>query len=203
VIQKNFKKIKDLFLHHILHVEDTPHRIALGAASGIFVAWTPTFGFQTIFGIALAAILRANKAVVIPMAWVTNPLTNPPIYGFSYLVGHFLLTGNWSVDPKIKTQLLDLMKETTRLDIWNASFWSRLADVTIKIGLELWVGSCVVGLAVALITYPLIYKAVIRYRKYKIRKEHEHRGMKGNLSTEGTEPNEDDAPKPLQFKGLE
>jgi len=175
VIQKTFKKVKDLFLHHILHVDDTPHRIALGAAVGIFVAWTPTFGLQTVLAIALAAILRANKAVVIPMAWVTNPLTNPAIYGFSYLVGHFLLTGNWSVDPQIKAQILGLMKETTRLDIWDASFWSRLMDVTMEIGLELWVGSCVVGLLVTLITYPLIYKAVIRYRKHKMRKESQHR----------------------------
>jgi uncharacterized protein len=167
MIRAGYRKFKDLFLHHILHVDDTPERIARGAAAGIFVAWTPTFGMQTVIAIAAAALVRGNKAAVIPMVWVTNPLTNPAIYTFSYLVGHFLMTGEFRIDPAMRAKALTLMKETMLLDIWDASFWSRLWDVTKQIGLELWVGSCVVGLVVAAVTYPLVLRAVVGYRKHR------------------------------------
>jgi len=171
MLRKNYDKIKDIVLHHILHVEDSPHRIALGAAAGIFVAWTPTFGLQMILAVALAAVLRANKAVTIPMVWITNPVTNPAIYGFSYFVGHFLRTGTWSIDPAMKGQMICVMKQSIQMDIWNAPFWSRLADITWKIGLELWIGSCLIGLIIALITYPAIYYAVVSYRRHRDKKK--------------------------------
>ncbi len=177
VFRDKYQKFKEVFLHRILHVEDTPHRIALGAAAGIFIAWTPTFGLQTILAIALAALIRGNKAAAVPMVWITNPLSNPAIYGISYFVGHFLCTGNWTIDADIKRQLIDLMNETMVLDIWNASFWSRLMDISLRIGLELWIGCCVMGLALAIITYPVIRQAVIGYRHHKelkkLKKEHE------------------------------
>jgi len=169
-VYRHWSKFWEIFLHKILHVNDTPHRLALGAAAGIFVAWTPTFGFQTILAIALAALIRGNKAIVIPMAWITNPFTNVPIYGFNYLVGHFLLTGSWSTDPVIKAQIINLIKKTMHMDIWHSAFWITLWTVTKKIGLEMWLGSTCVGLIVALITYFLVYWAVLRYRQHRAKK---------------------------------
>lgn len=171
MLNQGYQRFKDLFLHHILHVDDTPERIARGAAVGIFVAWTPTFGFQTLIALIAAALARGNKAAVIPMVWVTNPLTNPVIYGFSYFVGHFLRTGELHLDPVMKAKALTVMKETLILDIWHVSFWSRLWDITKHIGFELWIGSCVVGLVVAAITYPLVRRAVIQYRKHRSEKK--------------------------------
>jgi len=171
MISRYYAKIKDIILHHILHVEDTPHRIALGAAVGIFIAWTPTFGLQTIIALALAAICRANKAVVFPMVWITNPVTNPAIYGFSYFVGHFLHTGSRHIEPAMKRQMLTLMKETMMMDIWHGEFWSQLMDVTWKIGLDLWIGSCVVGAIIAIVTYPTVYHTVIWYRRHRAKKK--------------------------------
>lgn len=167
VFREKYRKVKEVFLHRILHVEDTPHRIALGAAAGIFIAWTPTWGLQMVLAIALAALIRGNKAAAVPMVWITNPVSNPAIYGFSYFVGHFLMTGSWKIDPEIKRQFTILMNEMMKLDIWDRTFWSRLGEMTLKIGLEIWVGSCVVGLILAFITYPIVRQAVIRYRRHK------------------------------------
>jgi len=167
MVSQSLRKYKEIFLHNILHVDDTPQRIALGAAAGIFVAWTPTFGFQMILGVALAALVRGNKAAVLPMAWITNPLTNVPISGFSYLVGRFILTGQWGFDSETYSTTMHLMKDMMRLNIWDAAFWRQLIDVSVKVGLEMWVGSCVVGLVVALVTYFLTAKLVIIYRWHR------------------------------------
>jgi len=48
------KRLKRFLVHNVLHVDDTPHRIALGVAIAIFVTWTPTIGFQMLLTIALA-----------------------------------------------------------------------------------------------------------------------------------------------------
>jgi uncharacterized protein (DUF2062 family) len=174
MVSARLKTYKDIFLHKILHVEDTPHRIALGAAAGIFIAWTPTFGLQTILAIALAALVGGNKAVTIPMVWLTNPLTNIPIYGFSYLAGHFLMTGDFQTDPAIKSEMISLMRDTMNLDFYHTEFWGSLMNVMYHVGLELWIGSILLGLLLAGITYPLIYYAVINYRKLK-KKIHLHK----------------------------
>ena len=47
-------RLKTFFIYRVLHVDDTPHRIALGVAAGIFIAWTPTIGFQMLLTILLA-----------------------------------------------------------------------------------------------------------------------------------------------------
>ena len=50
-------------IHRILNTKGSPHRIALGAAIGTFVAMTPTLGLQTILSTILALVLRANKTL--------------------------------------------------------------------------------------------------------------------------------------------
>ena len=75
-----WRKSRRFIVHRVLHADDTPHRIALGVAAGLFIGLTPTVGFQMVLAVALAAALRANKVVCIPMVWITNPFTIIPIY---------------------------------------------------------------------------------------------------------------------------
>ncbi|HKI70697.1 MAG TPA: DUF2062 domain-containing protein, partial [Verrucomicrobiae bacterium] len=89
------RRIERFFVYRVLHVDDTPHRIALGVAVGIFVAWTPTVGFQMILTIILATLLRANKLVGIPFVWISNPFTLGVIYYPNYLLGKFILQGDY------------------------------------------------------------------------------------------------------------
>mgnify|MGYP001008765280 CR=1 FL=1 len=45
------------FLHQVLHCDDSPHRLALGAALGTLVAFTPTIGFQMAIVVLLGGTL--------------------------------------------------------------------------------------------------------------------------------------------------
>ena len=74
-------KIKRFFIYRVLGLNDTPHRIALGLAIGIFVTWTPTIGFQMVLTVVLSTLFRANKFVGVPFVWISNPLTVVAIYG--------------------------------------------------------------------------------------------------------------------------
>ena len=71
----------------VLHTDDTPHAIALGAALAVFVAFLPLIGLQTVIAIGLAALFRANKAVCVPIVWITNPFSAVPIYTACLILG--------------------------------------------------------------------------------------------------------------------
>lgn len=71
----------------ILSVKDTPHRISMAFALGIFIGMSPFFGVHTVLGLLVAYVFRLNKLATIVGVYVTNPWTIIPIYTFSTWVG--------------------------------------------------------------------------------------------------------------------
>lgn len=151
-----WKRFVDFFVERVLHAHDTPHRIALGVAIGIFVAWTPTVGFQMVLTVALAWLLGANKLVGVPFVWISSPLTFVPIYLPNYYVGRWILSSD--VPPPDFSKMADVTGGWLE---WATTWWS----VTWQAILPLWVGSLVVAAALAIPTYFATYYAVILYRR--------------------------------------
>lgn len=156
-------------LNKILHVQDTPHRIALGLAVGMFVALTPTFGFQMLITVALCWILRANKVVGIPLAWITNPVTMGPIYYFNYWIGGLFL-GPGQVG-------LSHFQKLGQFQGAGAGWWAdTVAGIRYAWGLILdvfwqcWLGSLLVAAVCGAITYALGYWGVQAYRRHHRRR---------------------------------
>ncbi|TYO91618.1 DUF2062 domain-containing protein [Oceanicella actignis] len=71
---------------------DTPHRIALGFACGVFVSFTPFFGLHFVLAAALAWLLGGNILASALGTFVGNPATFPFIAGAALYIG-FHLTG--------------------------------------------------------------------------------------------------------------
>ena len=80
-------RAKQFIKFRIIHVDDSPHRIALGVAMGFFTAFLPFLGLHTISALFLAFVTRANKAVALLCSWICNPFTVVPIFIPSYLLG--------------------------------------------------------------------------------------------------------------------
>lgn len=138
-------------LKHICGLDDPiqPHRVALGAALGMFVAFTPTIGFQMVIVLALAALFRANKLVGVPLVWISNPLTIPPIFYAGYWLGRRLLGwerlgGQW---------WLELAQPPEGW--WSAClfYWNRTA----QIATPLWLGLVLIGGFAGLVTYYALF----------------------------------------------
>ena len=153
------RRTRKFVYHNVLHADDPPHRLALGAAIGMFVAFTPAVGFQMMINFFLAWLLRANKMIGLPIVWITNPATLVPIYYSCYVVGRTML--GW---------------EAVHRDWWArlaqpppgwwatvAFYWSRL----IEIAAPLWLGCSVIGL---LLAYPTYYGLYYIVRNYRLRK---------------------------------
>ncbi len=85
------RRIRRFILHNVLHADDPPHRLALGAAIGMFVTFTPTIGFQMVIVVFLSWLMGANKVVGLPIVWLSNPATFVPLYYSCYVIGRSVL----------------------------------------------------------------------------------------------------------------
>ena len=90
-VRRGLHAVSDWLVKRLLHADDPPHRLALGAAIGMFVTFLPLIGFQMALVVVLATLLRANKAVGLPIVWITNPATIVPVFYACYVIGRLML----------------------------------------------------------------------------------------------------------------
>ena len=156
-------RTRKLLLHNILHADDSPHAIAMGCGVAMLVAFLPLVGFQTAIAIGVAALLRANKAVCIPIVWVTNPLTIVPIYGACWKLGQWILAS--PVNGGIEEELTKLNPSESARSFFDVEFWRQTWNQLLTIGTEMWLGCTIVGVAFGITTYILARRGVAAYRE--------------------------------------
>ena len=168
----------------ILHADDTPHRIALGVGLATFVAFTPTMGLQTVIAVGLAALLRANKAVCIPMVWITNPLTFAPIYWSCWRLGSWITPAPEIVDETTALNKLATFTGGAEHSVVSYEFWAHAFRVMVDLGTELWIGCTIVGLVAGVILYFVTRSIVITYRtRREQRRMHAHELRRKRLAS--------------------
>jgi uncharacterized protein (DUF2062 family) len=64
-----------------------------GVAVGVFCAFAP-LPFQMLLAAIASILFRSNILVAVPMVWISNPITMPPMFYFCYLVGAQILNSN-------------------------------------------------------------------------------------------------------------
>ena len=175
-------RTKRFIVHNILHADDTPHSIAMGVSIALFIAILPLIGIQMILSVAIAALLRANKAVCVPVVWVSNPFTMVPLYGGCLAVGRALMGSK--EDANISAILDSVTHKTAEASWLELEFWSQLFSNLANMGLDLWVGCFVVGLPVALIAYPAVRWLVISHREKQRRRVLRRQLYRAQLSTQ-------------------
>ncbi len=133
------------------------------------MAFTPLMGLQTVIAVGISALLRANKAVCIPIVWITNPFTAVPIYSGCFLIGRFLMPHHRTPPEKI-TVLHQVVDPAPTSNLLHAEFWMHLLRTLTDMGIELWVGCIVVGGIGAVIAYGLARWGVSAYRERRRRR---------------------------------
>jgi uncharacterized protein len=140
--------IKDRF-RSLFQFNDSPHRLAMAFALGVFIAFSPTVGLHTLTCLLLAWIFRLNKLAVITGAFVNNPWTIVPMFGFCLWFGTKIVGLDMAVPP-IAWQ---------EMSLGNAYF------ILKPYMLPFIAGTLVVGLIAAIVSYAFIYWAAVRRRE--------------------------------------
>ncbi len=159
---RRIKYIINQWIHRLLHLNESPYRIAMGCACGIFCSALPIFG-QTFIGMIAALVLRASVIASLPWTWISNPLTTLPMWYGGYRLGIWIMPGKHKPLSYTEIQALmqnfDQMDWTQGLSLLSTELWEALQP--------LWLGTVVMGLAMAAPSFILVYyvaKGILRRR---------------------------------------
>lgn len=167
--QQARERVVDFIKFRILHIDDSPHRIALGLALGIFVAYMPPLGFHMLLAAMFAFLFRANRFVALSAVWISNPLSFVFIYYPNYFVGRAVLG---SLGLTYTNEVIDvsaIFNETLSFgnfitSFYTPQFWSSLASFIVKTGFEMLIGGLLIGGILALAGYVVTAKFIIWHR---------------------------------------
>jgi len=167
--KKRKHKLFRYFEYKILHIDDSPHKIALGVALGLFIAWSPLLGLHIFIAIILSMLLRANKFAALVSIWVSNVFTFFIIYYPAYLVGRFIFNAFAPDRTMNKEQVSAAFNKlfapgNILTELFTKQYWIDFIALTKTIGPELWLGCFIVGGIVAVSSYLICYKLIISHR---------------------------------------
>lgn len=132
----------------IFQVKESPHRIAMSFAFGVFWGMSPLLGIHTIGAFFTAWLLGLNRFVAVVGVYVTNPWTIVPIYSFSLLVG---------------ARVVGIKEILPAID-WNSVTLRYMIDKLTPLIIPFFIGTFLVGAVSCIISYFIIYKMVAGYK---------------------------------------
>ena len=155
-------------LRGVLRSNDSSRQIAAGVALGVFIAFTPTMGFQLIIAALVATLLKVSRLPALVMVYITNPFTALPIYGSSYMLGATILRP-FGFRPLSFEKMRTLIVRPEDVGFWE-TIYTKLLDVFALGGetfASLWLGCTLVGAAVAVLMYYVALRFVTGHRLIK------------------------------------
>ena len=144
----------------VWRLDDPPWRVALALAVGVFISCTPFYGLQTVLSLAIATILRLNRAVTVTGAWLNLPWFAPVVYGFALRIGALVLPDLHGADV---TEIAGLLQASSALSA------SEMFDLLRSVSLALLIGTAAVGTAAGTVTYVAAFVLLRRRRTSRMR----------------------------------
>ena len=71
--------------------DESPWRMALALAIGVFISFTPFWGFQTLMAVLIATVARLNVPLTLAGTWLNLPWFAPFVYAGAVWIGSALL----------------------------------------------------------------------------------------------------------------
>ena len=185
VMIKPRRSLWQRMLRSLVSRHSSNEAIALGAAIGVFVAFTPTGGFQMAIAAFLATLFRANRAASLLGPWITNPVTFLPINILLYRVGSVIVPGPSA--GQVYESLVGVAGSIRQMS-WFA-FHDHM-KAFLMIGMEVFwpilIGGVIVGLFFGAVSYPVTLVLVRRVRRLRAaRREHRLAQRRERLAQQG------------------
>lgn len=131
-------------------------------ALGLFIALTPTVGFQMLLVVVIGTLIKANRIIALVVVWISNPLTFIPMYyGYYSLGGWILRVDLWTFD-NFSLKFNEFMTTGE-----NQGYSAMAKEFGSEIFYPLWIGSLIIALVIAVPVYPLTRSALRRAKEKK------------------------------------
>ncbi|MCD8493505.1 MAG: DUF2062 domain-containing protein [Geovibrio sp.] len=140
MIRKKFRKLFQL--------DCSPQVLAISSAVGVFIGFSPYVGFHTALAIGISFIFSLPMYPLLLGAYITNPLTIVFVYALCYRFGKWVLHDHTPID----------------IDWANISL-TEIIEAARSVLLPFFVGTHLIGLIFAVITYFVIYYIAVKYRQ--------------------------------------
>ena len=174
--KKGWKRAIDYFIFRVKRLPDTPHKIAIGIAIGVFCSFTPFFGLHFFLAAFLAYIIKGNVVAALFGTFFGNPITWPFIASFSVKLGQILLGHPVTNFEIFLVNFFDAsdaaLQGLKSIFGYGKSDWNLVYSFFTELLFPYFIGGFVLGLIAALLSYfvfrPIIYAyKVTRGKKNK------------------------------------
>ncbi|HLE43655.1 MAG TPA: DUF2062 domain-containing protein [Methylomirabilota bacterium] len=145
----------------VLHLDESPSRLAASIAVGVFIGTTPFFFLHTLLAVLVALLFRLNMAATITGAWINLPWFAPFVYAFCLKLGEAVLSGDvrlaWSFG-ELAEAAGAFLQTSAREHAGNfvQMFW----DALFVASKPLFVGTTLVGGVAGIATYFIALGAI-------------------------------------------
>lgn len=157
------------WLEALLHIHDTPRRVAAAYALGVFFGFSPFLGLHHVVALGLAFTLRLSRVAVVAGLWTNLPWIVAPYYAFTTLAGAKLLGVATPLD------LGEQLAVTFAHSPFDAEFWQVFTVLTPLVR-PFFVGSVVSAALLAALGYQIALTFLLARRP-----ELRHRPPEGPL----------------------
>jgi hypothetical protein len=181
--------------HRLRRLPDSPEKIGRGMAAGVFISFTPLYGFHFLGGLLIAWAIRGNLLASVIGTFANNFLTLVPISALAVGLGYWML----GMEPGegLMEGLGHAFGEAWD-DLWHNAWaifgpetmeWSGFAEFLHEVFWPYLVGGLVPGLLAALASYAVTVPLVRAYQTARRRRLEER--LAERLKPPGAEPESD------------
>lgn len=151
-----WRRATHYILHRLRRLPDSPERIARGFFAGVFISFTPLFGFHFIGAALVALAYRGNVLAALLGTFVGNPLTTPLMATMSLETGYWLLGEDYRLPlPQVFSAFgvatAQLSTNVVAFFTGGSTEWDQLGHFFRRVYLPFLVGSPIPGTLVGLI----------------------------------------------------
>jgi len=162
-------------LLRLRRLPDPPHKIARGIAAGVFVSFTPFFGFHFFLAMGLSFVMQGNILAAIIATFFGNPLTFPIIATIAVDLGSWMLgqpSGMQlpSIVVAFSSASLELWYNFTAIFTPEVARWDRLSWFYQRVFLPYLVGGIIPGVITGVVAYSVSRPLITAYQKARIKR---------------------------------
>jgi uncharacterized protein len=165
-------------IHRVRRLPDAPHRIGRGVFAGVFISFTPLFGFHFLGAALIAWAIRGNVLAALLATFIGNPLTTPLIAYSSVELGHWMLgsKGSLSFDEILRAfsgASMEIWRNARAIFTPDTVEFGRLFGFFNTIFLPYLVGGIAPGIVTGLICQSLTLPLIEAYKKRRTKRLHD------------------------------